>query len=315
MVTAQRFGSFLARGVQLCEIASALVLFVLGIVVLVLVHTAEDAAKDYENQQVQTYGRGYVESAPPVLPVAQCQRNATGCCDLQDTWESDYVFCDSGCTAVMGDKLADLCVSDVAFFTSVVDKADSTIGWAIFTSVAVLVLTIVAANAPAGVSKPRSYCLCCVHLSSLVPMAIALVAAGTLVALLESASDTERQQCLYICKDLHGAPMPKNPTNAAKCALLSIVEGVDCSQGGCCFQSDIDSLKALAASTHAPFYAAIAATVFAALMGCCSLHTCACTQLQSDAGGGYPVGAATHEGINAPLVPAETTREDFRRSR
>ena len=294
----------MARGVQLCEIAMALVLFVLGIAVLVFVHTAEDAAKDYENQQVQTYGSGYVESAPPVLPVAQCQRNATGCCNIQNTWESDYVFCDSGCTAVMGDKLANLCVSDVAYFTSAVDKVDDIIGWAIFTSIAVLVLAVVAANAAGGVSKPRSCCLCCVHITSLVPMAIALVVAGGLVALLESASDTERQQCLYVCKDVHGVPLPKTPSNAGKCAIHLILEGVHCSQGGCCFQSDIDSLTTLAASTHAPFYAAIAATILAASMGCCSLHTCACAQ--SDGGGGYPAGAAIREGINAPLVPAET---------
>jgi len=297
----------MVRGVQLCEVATSLLLFVLGIAVLVFVHSAEDAAKDYEHQQEQAYGSGYVESARPVLPVAQCQRNATGCCDLQkDTWESDYQFCDSACAAVMGDKLANLCVSDVSFFTSAVDKADSIIGWAIFASIAVLVLAIVAANAPEGVSKPRSCCLCCIHLSSLVPMVSALVVGGGLVAVLEGASDTAHQQCLYVCKDMHGTPLPKTPPNAIQCAITLLLQGVDCSQGGCCFQSDLDSLTTLAASTHAPFFAAIWATALAVLMGCCSLHTCACACTQRDSDGGYHAVAAAQGSINAPLVPANT---------
>ena len=292
----------ISRGVQLCEIAVALVLFLVGVAVLVFAHTAEDAAKEYERQQVQTYGKNYVESAPPVLPVAQCQHNATGCCDLhnKDSWDLDYTFCDSTCTAVLGDQLENLCVSEVKFFTDVVDKVDTIIAWAVFTPVAVLMLTVVAANAPAGVSKPRSCCLCCVNLSSLVPMVVALVVAGGVAAILVNANDTAHQQCLYVCKDRHGTPLPKTQANAVKCAIDSILQGVDCSQGGCCFQSDLDSLSTLAASTHGPFYVAACATVLAALMGCCSFHTCACARTQPDMRNAY-------ESVNAPLMPAETT--------
>lgn len=294
----------MTRGVQLCEIAVALALLLLGVAVLMFTHTAADAAKDYERQQVQVYGASYVESAPPVLPVAQCQRNATGCCDLHTgMWQSDYVFCDPGCAAVLGDKLANLCVSDVRFFTGAVDKADSIIAWGVFTSVAVLALAVVAANAPASVSKPRAWCLCCVNVSSLVPMVIALVLAGGLVALLSSASDTAHQQCLYVCKNIHGDPLPKSPVNAGVCAVGALLQRVDCSQGGCCFQSDLDSLATLAASTHNPFLAATWAAVLAGLMGCCSFHTCACAQPGD--GSGAPSGMAD-QSINAPLVPAQT---------
>ena len=293
-----------SRGVQLCEIAAALALLLLGVAVLIFAHAAADAAKDYERQQVQEYGSGYVESAPPVLPVAQCQRNATGCCDLHNKamWQSDYVFCDADlCAGVLGDKqLANLCVSEVRFVTDAVHKADSIIAWGVFTSVTVLVLAVVAANSPASVSKPRACCLCCVNVSSLVPMVFALVLAGGLVALLSSASDTAHQQCVYVCKDIHGDPLPKSPVNAGVCVLGALLKGVDCSQGGCCFQSDLDSLATLAASTLNPFYVAICAAVLASLMGCCSLHTCACAQ---PGDGSAPPAGVSDQSINAPLVP------------
>ena len=53
----------MTRGVQLCEIVVALALLLLGVAVLMFTHTAADAAKDYERQQVQVYGASYVESA------------------------------------------------------------------------------------------------------------------------------------------------------------------------------------------------------------------------------------------------------------
>ena len=267
------------RGVQLCEVGAALLLLLLGVLVLLHVHDAANAAEDYEHSQVAAAGSTYVEHAPPVLPVARCERNATGCCDLPDAWpawQADYIFCDAACAAVVGEQLADLCVSDIKYFTSAVDKADDIIAWTVFTPVAVLVLAVLAAAGPPGVSKARAGCLCCVHLISLVPMVVGLVFAFGLAAILILASQDASDACVFICKDAHGAPLAKSNANALKCALIAPLEGVDCSAGGCCFQSDLDDISTLAGSTRWPLSFSVAVAVLAGLMSCCSLHTCAC---------------------------------------
>jgi hypothetical protein len=264
------------RGVQLCEVGAALLLLLLGVLVLLHVHDAANAAKNYEHSQVAASGSTYVEHAPPVLPVARCERNATGCCDLPDAWQADYIFCDAACAAVVGEQLADLCVSDIKYFTSAVDKADDIIAWAVFTPVAVLVLAVLAAAGPPGVSKARAGCLCCVHLISLVPMVVGLVFAFGLAAILTLASQDASDACVFICKDAHGVPLPESNANALKCALIAQLDGEDCSAGGCCFQSDLDDISTLAGSTRWPLSFSVAVAVLAGLMSCCSLHTCAC---------------------------------------
>jgi hypothetical protein len=242
------------RGVQLCEVGAALLLLLLGVLVLLHVHDAANAAKNYEHSQVAASGSTYVEHAPPVLPVARCERNATGCCDLPDAWQADYIFCDAACA----------------------DKADDIIAWAVFTPVAVLVLAVLAAAGPPGVSKARAGCLCCVHLISLVPMVVGLVFAFGLAAILTLASQDASDACVFICEDAHGAPLPESNANALKCALIAQLDGEDCSAGGCCFQSDLDDISTLAGSTRWPLSFSVAVAVLAGLMSCCSLHTCAC---------------------------------------
>ena len=119
---------------------------------------------------------------------------------------------------------------------------------------------------------------------------VVVILAALLVSTANTAAHTD---CSFICVGLKGQPLAKTTANSLVCAAVALVKGVDCSSGGCCFQSDLTALEKLNASTAAPLGMAVASVVLATLMGCCSTFTCLCgkdelTEAQSS--------------INEPLV-------------
>ena len=308
------------RSVQLCQIITVLIVLVLAIVTLAKSGTAGDAAKDYQTSQEADLNPKPVASQPPALPVAQCQRNSTGCCEFKDPGQnvwSSYTFCDSSCaTLLRNDALKDSCVSQLVVVGDALKSADVVIGWTSFVPACVLCVTALLANASPRYVKWRAGGLCCVNCVALIPMGIGLGLAIAAAALVNAASTQTQAQCTYICKDIHGDDAPKTSGNAVLCTVAAALHGVNCDDGTCCFQSDLDAMETLAASTTPPVATAAAGAILVLLMSCCSIGACVCGKGEAAAAGGLhaPLSvnapsfdAAISGGLIAPLVAGQST--------
>ena len=272
------------RMVQLAQIASALLLLVFAVTTLVLSDDAGDAAKQYQQTGDQD---GAAATKAPVLPLARCHKNSTGCCDFSSSWDTDYTFCDSSCAVALRDKaeFTDKCVSEVVVIGDGLKSASLTTGWCVLLSSGVIAVAVLLANLSPRYAKWKAGPLCCVNCLALIPMFVGTVAVILAALLVSTANKTAHDACPFICVGHNGQPLAKTEDNSLVCAVVALAKGHDCSSGSgtgsCCFQSDLTALEKLNASTAAPLGMAVASAVLATLMGCCSTFTCLHGKAQS----------------------------------